>query len=254
VTRCIERALVARHFAGTIAPPEERALRQHLPVCDACRGFYERHQLFSELDPQALSPEERIGRGLGLRAGGPGHPWKMVATAAAALAAVAAVALLVLSRAPRDDGFAARGGPLAAMPAESRVFIYDVSGAPRMLRAGDAFGKRDELALSYENDAGKARLMVFGVDEHRHVYWFYPAWTTGTDDPVAVAVAPDAQRHELPDAVRHAFDGSALEVHALFVDAPLSVKQVESLVAHQPAGPLVVAGATDTTTALTVSP
>jgi MFS family permease len=62
------RELVERHFAGTILPVEERSLRPHLPGCDPCRDYYERHLVLARLDPEALSAQERLARGLGLRA------------------------------------------------------------------------------------------------------------------------------------------------------------------------------------------
>jgi MFS transporter, DHA1 family, tetracycline resistance protein len=61
------RALVERHFAGTISQVEERSMRPHLPACESCRTYYERHLVLSRLDPDALAAEERLGRGLGIR-------------------------------------------------------------------------------------------------------------------------------------------------------------------------------------------
>jgi hypothetical protein len=154
-----------------------------------------------------------------------------------------------------SDGFAARGGihDPQQSPAQSRVFLYDVQPTPRPLRAGDVLSHGDEVALAYENGSSKSRLMVFGVDEHSHVYWFYPAWTQQTDDPVAVPIATDSERHELPDAIRHKFDGTSLEVHALFTDSPLTVREVEAAVAKS-SGPLSLPGTVETTTRIAVAP
>jgi hypothetical protein len=69
--------------------------------------------------------------------------------------------------------------------------------------------------------------MIFGLDDRKNVYWFYPAWTNPADDPVAIPIETDGERHELPDAVRQPMSGR-VEIHALFVDEPLSVKDVES--------------------------
>jgi len=252
---CAERAAIDRHFAGTLSPGGERAVREHLKECPACRLRYERHMLLAHLDPEALAAEERIARGLGLRV--TRRPWLRFG-APPLLAAAAAAVLLLAARAPQDDAFTARGArPTRAPPAGPRVFLYDLRGAtPRPLRSGDDFPRGDELALAYENGIAKTRLMVFGLDEHRHVYWFYPAWTSDADDPVAVPIATDDARHELPDAVRHPFDGAKLEVHALFLDAPISVRQVEQLVAKEGPHPrpLAVPGAVDTLTPLSISP
>jgi hypothetical protein len=259
VSACIERAAIARHFAGTLPPGEEHALREHLEGCAPCRLRYERHLLLSRVDPGALAAEERIARGLGLGVTKRPSVGRGVA-AAVAVAAAAAAALLLVVRAPHDAGFTARGAKGRATrdaqhEAGPRLFLYDVRGAaPRPLRPGDDFPRTGELALAYQNGIAKTRLMVYAVDEHAHVYWFYPAWTSDADDPVAVPIATDEGRHELPDAVRHPFDGAKLEVHALFLDAPVSVRQVEALVSKQPAGPLSLPGAVETMTPLSISP
>src|SRR5258705_8522802 len=59
-------SLVDAHFAGSISPLRERDLRSHLPACETCRDYYERHLLLSSLDPQAKRPQDRLGMGLGL--------------------------------------------------------------------------------------------------------------------------------------------------------------------------------------------
>ena len=113
----------------------------------------------------------------------------------------------------------------------------------------------DELAFAYENGPGKTRLAVFGVeDANRRVYWYYPAWTQPDEDPVAIPVETDGRRHELPDAVRQVFDGPLLEIHALFLDAPLSVRRIEALFEEHPAGPLPIPGAVESVTTLSVTP
>src|ERR1700677_1638964 len=64
---CPERGCVDRHFSGTISVAEEHALRAHLLECDACRAYYARHRLLAQLDPVAMSSEQRLGRALGFR-------------------------------------------------------------------------------------------------------------------------------------------------------------------------------------------
>ena len=267
---CTERALIARHFEAALSPREEREMREHLSACADCRKVYERQLLFARLDPNAMSAEDRIGRGLGLppsqdrpanqvqrRSLFSGLRSAPLAMSFAAIVAMAAAVFLFVrapGRATDDDGFTARRANPHPAPVTSRIFVYDVHAEPRPLRSGDSFARGDELALAYQNGLAKTRLMVFGVDEHHHVYWFYPAWTHESDDPVAVPIATDAARHELPDAVHHAFDGNSLEVHALFVDAPISVKQVEALVAKHATGSLPIPGSVESTTSFTLSP
>jgi hypothetical protein len=159
----------------------------------------------------------------------------------AATLLAAAAALLLWVHGSEPTGFTARGS-IPAAPA-SRVFVYDVRlGQPPALASGSV-GQRDELAFAYENGAAKNRLMIFGVDDHHHVYWFYPAWTSGAENPVAIPIEADDRRHELPEAVRHDFDGTKLEIHSVFLDTPVTVREVEALVREHPVGPIPIAGA-----------
>jgi hypothetical protein len=246
---CTMRTYVDRHFAGTIAPEDERAMREHMPACDACRDRYRRHVLLARLDPQALPAEERIGRGLGLRSAP-----RVVAMrlGVAVTAAVAAMTLLRLH--PGEaDGFEARGH-LAAPAPVSRVFAYDVRQGAPPVPAGEVLQNGHELAFAYENGAAKRRLAVFGVDEHGHVYWFHPAWTREADDPVAIPIELDEGRHELPEAVLQRFDGTHLEIRSVFTDDPVSVRQIEALLRDHPSGPLPLPGAVEASLTLEVSP
>lgn len=172
-----------------------------------------------------------------------------------AVLAAAAVAAAFFLRIHSGAGeFSSRGnvGTLAAP--SSRVFVYEVSpdGPPAL--AGNALRRDDELAFAYQNGAAKRRLVVFGVDEHGHVYWFHPAWTSESDDPVAIPIEADDRRHELPEAIRHRFDGTQLEIRSVFLDEPISVRQVEALLRQNPRGPLPIPGALETSLTVTVAP
>ena len=248
---CPEEEKIDRHFEGAISASDERAMREHLPLCAACHAHYERWLLLSRLDPEALRPEVRIGRGLGLRSRTRVIRPLGVALAATLVAAAAAVLLSVHSGGG-SLAFTARGGKPQIQ--FSRVFVYDVRpGKPAELASGTV-ARGDELAFAYENGAAKTRLMIFGVDEHRHVYWFYPAWVSETENPVAIPIERDALRHELPEAVRQKFDGARLEIRSLFVDTPVTVAQVEAMIQEDPARPLPIPGAIETPISFAVSP
>jgi hypothetical protein len=245
---CTMHTHIDRHFVGTISPRAERAMRAHVAACDACRDLYQRHLLLVRLDPEALPAEERIARGLGLRAG------RDRAALGVGLAVAMAAAFVLLVRTHAGSGaFTSRGTGTLAAP-EPHVFVYDVRPGMPPTPAGDALRIGDELAFSYENTSAKARLLVFGIDEHGHVYWFHPAWTRDIDDPVAVPIKTDGERHELPEAIRQPFDGARLEIRSVFVDEPVSVRRVEALLRQKPHGPLPIPGAIEKSKILTVTP
>ena len=108
------------------------------------------------------------------------------------------------------------------------IYRLGPEGVPRL--AHQAIARGDELAFAYANPAAKPFLMIFGVDEHRHVYWFHPAWLSGQAPPVAVRVALGPGPHELPDAIHQTFDGQRLAVYAAFLDHALDVATVEAAV------------------------
>jgi hypothetical protein len=202
-----------------------------------------------------LPPEERVARGLGLRAGSsPSALGELRAIGSVGLLAAAVAAFVLLVRAhTASDGFTSRGTGAFAPPAP-QVFVYDVRQGASPTPAGDALQAGDELAFAYENPSAKRRLLVFGVDEHGRVYWFHPAWTRDTDDPVAVPIETDGARHELPEAIRQPFDGARLEIRSVFVDEPVSVRRVEALLQQNPHGPLPIPGAIETSRTLRVTP
>jgi hypothetical protein len=239
---CRHQRLVDRHFGRGLGRRRERALREHLPACAACRSRYERQLLLAELDPRRPDAQVRLGRALGIhrpairaRAWGPG-------LAVAAAVAIGLVWWAARPRLPETATFAARGAGDGA----SRVAIYRVRpGAPPAI-VEDAIDAADELAFAYENPAGWRYLMIFGVDEHRHVYWYHPAWLDPSDDPGAIPVEGSPVRRELPEAIRHALDGDRLRVYAVFSAAPPTVREIEAAVMAAPplAGSLPVTGAT----------
>ena len=64
--------------------------------------------------------------------------------------------------------------------------IYRVTGDGTTKPADGWMAAGDELAFAYRNPTGFTRLMIFGVDDWGDIYWFHPAWTDASQDPVAV--------------------------------------------------------------------
>jgi hypothetical protein len=230
------RRAINAHFAGAAAPGRERAMRAHLPACADCRAFYDEWLLVASLDPAAPSDQERLARGLGLpvrRA--PAWGLRRLSSLGGLAAATAvAIALVLLRPAPKgngDDGsgeFVARGGAAAA-PA-SALDVYRIAGGATESVAGTLHAG-DEVAFAYRNPTGKHRLLVFAVDEHRHVFWYHPGWTEPAANSGAVPISTEPGRHELPAAIAQRYDGQRLMVHALFTDEELTVRQVEAALA-----------------------
>lgn len=234
MSTCIERALIDAHFRGDISSKDERRLREHLTDCSACQAHYRRRQILAQLDPEAPAPEERLAKGLGLTYEADRENeeqesskllWPMIASALAV-----AAALIFVLRSPHDDGFRSRGsiGTTEAIgQAASTISVYRVSDRTLLSTSG-SFRRDDELAFSYDNASHKPYVMIFGVDEKGRVYWFYPAWTDESENPMALKTDPEATSVALPEAIKHRFQGSNLTVHGLFLENPLTVRDVEA--------------------------
>ncbi len=237
---CVMQSRIDAHFAGTIALDDERTMRAHLGTCEGCRARYRRQRLLAKLDPQALSVDVRIAHGLGI--GGTRSLAHFAWPGAAALLAAAAAVILMLRPLNTADKFSARGlndsadAGIGAVVATPALHIYRVAQGGGTTPVFDTLRRDDELAFAYENHDRKKYLMIFGVNERGRVYWFYPGWSKEADNPRAVATTPESGLHELPDAIVHRFEGSTLEIHSLFVDEPMTVREIEKIVATGPLG------------------
>jgi hypothetical protein len=239
-----QRRLIDGHFSGRGSPAGEREMRQHLVGCADCRGHYGRRLRLAALDPEvALPARERLARGLGLAAAGAGaaRGWRAGALSLSAAAGVAMLALALLGhraslraplRVPLDAPSAARGGPAAP---RGQLLAYEIAPGGAARPALSAVRSGSALAFAYANIAHKRRLMVFAVDGERRVYWYSPAWQRAAENPVAVDIAQDDAIHELPQAITHRFGrgGTAarLQIFGVFLDRPMSVREMEALVA-----------------------
>jgi hypothetical protein len=218
---CRMRAVVDAHFEARISPSRERKMRAHLPECADCRAYYERHLLLARIMPDAPSAERRLRHGLGLRLPGRGSPRFMVAAAA-----FSTLVFAIWSASVHHGGkFTARGAPNAA--AQLIVFRVAHGRAPEPARG--SMSASDELSFAYRNASDRRRLLVFGVDEHRRVYWYHPAWTDEREDPHAITIESDGRPHELGAAILQPLDGRVLRIYGIFTNRDLSVREVEAL-------------------------
>jgi hypothetical protein len=232
------RARISAHFEGRVHSSAERAMRLHLEDCEVCRRHYARYWTLAALDPHALAAQQRLGRGLGLRErrwgllGGSTSPLRAWLLAAAS---VAGLALLLLRRSPSAPEFTARGmGPGTPVTVE----VYHASPGRPLALADRILRASDELAFAYSNRGQYPYLTVCGIDEHQHVYWYHPAWTSAEQDPRSIPIQRSGRVEELPEAISQALDGRRLRLISVFSRAPLRVRELErTLLALASSGP-----------------
>lgn len=256
---CPLLGLVDAHFAGHIRPAQEQRMRQHLPDCPACHRRYERQLLLAELDPSAPDAKTRLAQGLGLRLSRPSLGLSSFRLPAAGMALATAAALFLVLLLPQgpsvtEDGFTARGGAGAPTEATAPLLVYRLTQDGGSEPLTQAMAARDELAFAYLNPEGRPFLMVFGVDEHGHVFWYHPSWSDAAANPSAVPVAPSADMVELPEAISQNLDGQELTLHAVFMDAPWTVRQMEEQLAQGPDALSRLPGATVSSQRVEVRP
>jgi hypothetical protein len=209
------RRAIADHFAGRAEPRAEARMRAHLPTCARCKHRYNRHLLLASLTPGAPTWEQRLACGLGLRLR-PARPFWSNARFLVAAAIPLILLIAHVRRTPTDD-LRARGNA-AAIEAAQSLSIYRL-GSGTLVLADNWIARGDALAFAYANPAGRKYVMIFGVDEHGDVYWFQPGWPAGTPPPRSLPAVAGPGPHELPDAVKHDFDGSRLDLFALFSES-----------------------------------
>jgi hypothetical protein len=225
--KCPEHSLIDAHFRGKVAAAQEQAMREHMINCDDCRAYYKRKLLLAKLDPKGLDSQTRLARGLGVSN-------RSVLLRPLALVAVASAVLVFMviwhqnTVTTGNDSFIARGDN--GSEEATRLWIYRVHPGQPAVAADDAIDVTDELAFAYENAENKKYLMVFGIDEHKNVYWYHPEWQASMKDPKAVSVSKKLGIQELPTAVRHQLKGDTLRIVGVFTDQPITVKQVEALI------------------------
>jgi hypothetical protein len=225
MARCALLARVDAHFERHLPADEIHALFEHLPDCPSCCDRYEKQLLIETLDPQAPGPKVRMRAGLA-----PVAPRRIGVVVAAGVFAVAASALFVVGRARPGESFSPRGHA-RNFDTSPRIEIYRVAPGTPARRIEDTIGKNDDLAFAYANPTGKLRLLVFAVDEHRHIYWYYPAWTDPKDAPQAVPIRQSKELVEMDEAVVQPIDASHVTLFAVFTDEPVDVHEVEARVA-----------------------
>ncbi len=249
---CDQRLLVDAHFGAGLSADLDRILRAHLPGCASCRAHYDRHLLLARLDPRALSPMERLGRGLGIDPRPrPSTPWVSRPVRNGLGMAIAALALLMSPLRPRQiDEFIARsgGGP---EDIDARVVWV---GGPTDAGELTEIPSDAELAFAYANRTDRRYLMILSIDASKRIAWYYPAWTDPNTAPLSIPIESSPTLKELPEAIRQHHDGMQIHLMALFLKRPLTVVKVEENIANSADGRPHIDGALVWETDLRIRP
>ncbi|HVU51078.1 MAG TPA: hypothetical protein VHL80_10355 [Polyangia bacterium] len=239
MTLFARHADLGAHFAGRSSTRADRRLFRHLKTCAACREEYRTYAMLEALDADgAERARVRMGRGLFEPV-----PARRAFVSAGLVAACACLALVVSFGRTRPSEFAVRGGvhdgdaPLPSLAIYRVPREADNAAVPAVeetQRAGGVVHAGESLAFTYVNPpaVGATHAMIFGRDAAGRVYWFWPAWTDGSQDPESVPISAGGAPVELTEAVRHSLQPGPLTIVGLFTPKPLHVREVEAAVAN----------------------
>jgi hypothetical protein len=238
----LQRSRIDRYFVRGLSPRAEQAMRQHVARCARCRRRYEANLAAEAALPGgALLAEQRLWQGITGAASAPDTARASLRARrfmlAGAFSAATLVAVVWFSpwRERQPGGLVERGShedeALHRTPS-LQIFRRGEASVPEPVR--DTIHGGDALMFAYSNPGRRYRfLMVFGVDDHRRIFWYYPAYERDVDAPRAIAIQAERLGVELGDAVTHALVEGGLRVYGLFLEDSATVSAIEMLVAHE---------------------
>ncbi len=154
-----------------------------------------------------------------------------IAASGVTLAALVAIGVVWWSapREPSGDGLRVKGSSPRSW-AGVRITRLDSDGVAHPLE--QRLASTDRLAFAYTNGGPTpfSHLLIFAVASTGQVFWYFPAWLDGREDPKAIAIKPSTQPIDLEEQIGHELPVGPLEIDAVFLDRPLSVTQLEQLV------------------------
>jgi len=244
---------IHRYFAGSLPPAAVTEMFRRLWRCGACRVRYERHLLTERALPDGdVRREDRLWRSIVASAATVASADTLAVQTAAVRAtpevrerwfrppafagagALAGVLLLAVVGARLRTGPApVARGTTADDTGAPTVHIFRSVGEHRTEPVAETVRADDGILIAYSNPGTElSYLMVFAVDVHGGVHWYYPAYEQPGQNPAAPAIRTRALGVELAEEIRHALPVGPLRIFALFLRRPLSVEEVERTVSE----------------------
>ena len=233
---------IDRYFAGSLRPVGVTRMFRRLWTCTACRARYERY-LFHErsLPDGGSGQQDRLWQSILASAGAevgpasisrPAPPVRRRLSRPATLAGVGAFAgaLLLVAAGNR---LKAPSAPVARGTADGEtaaptMHLFRSVGAHATESVQRTVHPDDGILIAYSNPGAElSYLMVFAVDVHGDVHWYYPRYEQPGQNPAAPAIRTRALGVELNEEIRHALPVGPLRMFALFLRRPLLVDEVE---------------------------
>lgn len=227
---CPTPEVLAAYGEGELSANAMNETTAHVAACASCREENARLTRLRGLLSQPPSPDEAfvhavVQRSLARERSASLRP----ALGLVALAAAGVALAVFVPSSSRDDvtGMMARGDALRDVD----TFGFAAHARGRRLAAGDEVSAHDALSFTVHNALGRpAYLALVGIDSAGEVHWLYPAWLDADADPVTPALAQDAARLLMPEAViLESPAPGALRLVGLFLAEARRVRELEPL-------------------------
>ena len=232
---------IDHYFGSASALVAPAGLLQRTWRCPACRLRYERHLLLERALPDGRSRgEDRLWRSIiasaGVAAAGAGSktsPRRFLRPAVLIASGALALALLVSRRPdtrPESPPPVARG-EMAVAKTSPTLHLFRTAGEHETELVDRSIRANDGILFAYSNPRADLNyLMVFAVDAHGGVHWYYPAYERPGKNPPAARIRTGAVGVELGEEIRHPFQPGPLRMFALFLPRPMFVDEIERMV------------------------
>jgi hypothetical protein len=124
-------------------------------------------------------------------------------------------------------------GTIAEEVAAPNVHLFRSVGEHQTELVTQTIHADDGILIAYSNPGTElSYLMVFAVDVHGGIHWYYPAYEQPGQNPAAPAIQTGVLGVELGEEIRHALPVGPLRLFALFLRRPLRVEEVEGMVSE----------------------
>ena len=253
--KCPSKKQMVRLQDGELSVNQTQVLRQHILHCSQCSRLSGELQQLSDkirIDPAEFSDpklQQAILTQLSVVAPKPGQSrrkfssrWAPVSLALATGAVAFVLIFLLLPTEKQSfmdpgDQFQARAAFTDPSQRWWALWMFESNESARQYREVKSQISQDaQLVFGYLNhppvsEQAYSHLMIFGIDQQAHVFWYYPAFQELGTDPKSISIQPG--KHPLPDRVEHSLHTGRLCIFALFTKSALRVSQMEQMVRQQ---------------------
>lgn len=251
--KCIPVDELLEYAAGL--KDRDPAVAEHLVECSECaQKRDEAQQLIHGIGPSPAEFDDptflsdvmtlvRLGQArpdkLGLDKEPRSRSWLKVSLIAASVSFLTLALIWQIGDKKEQSEFTARGADIEVEGRWVSISVFRALDNEQYKKVDKSIRSDDALAFSYTNggDYPYDYLMIFAVDTHGEVFWYYPAYEDESTNPLSIDIRPSAEPIPLKEQVRHELNGGKIRIFALFSKEALDVRGVEQIISEDYSDP-----------------